>query len=276
MRTLKLIFYFLILLVGTYFVLSFYVDYQLAKKDYSDSYNDCRKVWSARGLYENFHQQNSIESIGRAFEEGAMGVEVDVRYDIQMQDFIVSHDYPYNKKNGKTLKLSELFEALGDDRYFWLDFKRLRHLSEQQTQDAIQRLYDISQKNSLYERIYVEGEAPIKLSRYREAGLHTIFDTHPVPESKVYLSELIINLYKMVFYFGNHSVMGLEYGELNDPVFGPETQELLKNVPVFLYHLPVDEALIDDMLAVKNVRAFIVGDSVSVNYFNKNSCDVNS
>ncbi|MBT7044157.1 MAG: hypothetical protein HN977_02095, partial [Gammaproteobacteria bacterium] len=111
---------------------------QLAKKDFSDSYNGCHKVWTARGLYGNGIDQNSIESIGAAFDIGAEGVEVDVRYDKKMQDFIVSHDYPYNKKNGKILKLSELFDALGDNHYFWLDYKKLRHLNEEQTQQAIQ------------------------------------------------------------------------------------------------------------------------------------------
>ncbi len=275
MRILKFFFYFFLLLVVIYFALVFYVDRQLGKKDFSDSYNDCHKVWSARGIYRTFKEQNSIESIRAAFEQGAMGVEVDVRYDVELKDFVVSHDYPYNLKNGKILTLAELFEAVGDDHYFWLDYKKLRFLNDEQTQQAIQRLFDISQKNNLTQRIYVENEAPKNLFKYRKAGLHTIFDTSPVPESMSFLSAFMINVYKMFFYFGDHSVMAMNYGALDDPVFGAKTRLRLKNVPVFLYHLPVDESLIDEMLAVKSVRAFIVGDSVSVNYFHKNSCNVN-
>ena len=254
----------------------FYVDMQLAKKDFSDSYNGCHKVWTARGLYGNGIDQNSIESIGAAFDIGAEGVEVDVRYDKKMQDFIVSHDYPYNKKNGKILKLSELFDALGDNHYFWLDYKKLRHLNEEQTQQAIQRLFEISKKNNLKDRIYIENEAPVNLLKYRKAGLHTIFDTSPVPESMSFVSALMVNLYKMFFYFGDHSVMAMNYGELDDPIYGEHTRERLKNVPVFLYHLPVDEALVDELMALKNVRAFIVGNNQSINFHNKNSCDKNS
>ena len=276
MRLLRIIFYFILLLVIVYFGMVFYVDMQLAKKDFSDSYNGCHKVWTARGLYGNGIDQNSIESIGAAFEQGAEGVEVDVRYDKKMQDFIVSHDYPYNKKNGKILKLSELFDAVGDNHFFWLDYKKLRHLNEEQTQQAIQRLFDISQKNNLKDRIYIENEAPINLFQYRKSGLHTIFDTSPVPESMSFVSALMINLYKMFFYFGNHSVMAMNYGELDDPIYGEHTRERLKNVPVFLYHLPVDEALVDELMALKNVRAFIVGNNQSINFHNKNSCDKNS
>ncbi|HHJ34340.1 MAG TPA: hypothetical protein ENJ87_01100 [Gammaproteobacteria bacterium] len=241
-------------------------------KDYSDSYDDCHKVWTARGLYGDGVEQNSVESIGTAFSEGAIGVEVDIFYDVEMQDFVVSHDRPYNRKNGKILLLADLFDAIGDDHYFWLDFKKIRHLTEEQVKASIERLYFISRKNNLQERVYIEGEAPINISRYRKAGFHTIFDTHPEPESTGLISTIMINAYKIVFYFGDHSVMGMEYGELDDPVFGKETRRRLKDIPVFLYHVPVDEGLVDDLLKIKNVRAFIVGNNQSVNYYDKDSC----
>ena len=273
MKFLRSIVYIIAFIVFVSYALTFYVDYQLSEKNFSNSYNDCRKIWTARGLYGNGVDQNSIQSIAAAFSEGATGVEVDVFYDIGIQDYIVSHSYPYSKKQGKILPLADLFEATGDGHYFWLDFKKLRHLSEQQVQDAIQRLFAISKKNNLHERIYVEGEAPVNISRYREAGFHTIFDTHAEAESMGLISTIMINAYKIVFYFGNHSVMGIEYGELDDPVYGPENRKRLKDVPVFLYHVPVDEALIDELLALKNVRAMIIGNNQSVNFHHKNSCD---
>ncbi len=257
-----------------YFSLDFYVDWQLAKKDFSDSYDDCHKVWTARGLYGDGIEQNSIESISAAFAQGAKGVEVDIRYDIGLNDFIVSHDYPYNKKNGRILPLSELFDAIGDDHFFWLDYKGLRRLSESQTDQAIQRLFAISTKNDLAQRIYVEGEAPLNIYRYRKAGFHTIFDTHPLSDNN-FFAPFVITLYKMLFYFGDHSVMGMEYGELENPIYGKTTRKLLKNVPVFVYHLPVSEPLIDELLTLENVRAFIVGNNQSVNFHHKNSCGLN-
>ncbi len=275
MKILRFFLKLFVLLAIVYFGLGFYVDYKLAQKNYSDSYNDCHKVWTARGLYGDGIDQNSIESISAAFEQGAKGVEVDIRYDIDMKDFIVSHDYPYNLKNGKLLTLGELFDAIGDDHYFWLDYKKLRYLNDEQTQQAIDRLFEISQKNNLKDRIYVENEAPVNLYKYRKAGLHTIFDTSPVPESMSVLSAFMINIYKMFYYFGDHSVMAMNYGDLNDPIYGEKTRRRLKNVPVFLYHLPVDEALIDELLKEENVKAFIVGNNQSVNYHYKNNCNFN-
>ena len=271
MRLLRYFFYFVLLLVGSYFLLAFYVDYQLDKQAFADAYDDCHKVWTARGLYGDGVDQNSIESIAEAFAEGAMGVEVDIHYDVDLQDYIVSHDYPYNKKNGKILPLSDLFDATGDGHYFWLDFKKLRRLSHEQALQAVDRLKAISQRNNLHQRIYVEGENPTNLALFRKAGFHTIFDTHPAPDDH-FLSAFMITVYKIFFYFGDHTVMGIEYGDLVNPVYGPNTRQRLGNVPVFLYHLPVDEALIDEMLALPAVRAFIVGNNQSVNFHSRNAC----
>ncbi len=160
MRILRYITYFIAVVVVASYVLIYYVDYQLANKDFSTSYNDCRKVWSARGLYGDGEEQNSIPSIKAAFDAGAMGAEVDIFYDVEMQDFIVSHSRPYSTKQGKLLSLAEMFEAVDDGHYFWLDFKKLSHLSEEQVQVTIQRLFSISKKNNQHERLYVEGEAP--------------------------------------------------------------------------------------------------------------------
>jgi len=262
----------IILLILTIYLLAKYVDFKLARKDLSDVYNDCHKVWTARGIYGQGVDENSIQSIGHAFAEGALGVEVDVFYDVALDDYIVSHNIPYELKNGRILPLRELFDALGDGHYFWLDFKKLRKLTRPQAQKAVQRLQQISQRNQLHQRIYVEGETPINLALFRKAGFHTIFDTHPEPSGSM-LAAVMITLYKLFFYFGEHSVMGMEYGDLERPVYGHETRQRLGRLPVFLYHVPVDEVLVDELLKIEMVRAFIVGNNQSVNFYHKNACD---
>ena len=263
-----------LLLTLAYFAVGTRVDHRLQDKDYSDAYNDCRKVWTARGLYGDGVPQNSIESISAAFDAGAQGVEVDIRYDKKLGDYIVSHDYPYNLKNGRLLTLKELFDTLGaryPGRYYWLDYKGIRHLDEHQA-GAVQRLLDISSGNGVRDYIYVEGEAPQALAPFRDAGFHTIFDTHPAPERMGFLSAFMIGFYKMVYYFGGFTVMGMEYGDLDDPVYGPKTRERLGPVPVFLYHVPVDDELIDELLPLPAVRAMIIGNNQSVNFHDRNAC----
>lgn len=66
--------------------------------------------------------------------------------------------------------------------------------------------------------------------------------------------------------------MGMAHGSVAEPVYGPDTQSSLGNVPVFLYHVPNDEALVDTLLAKKAVRVALVGRDASVNHFEKSGC----
>ncbi len=264
----EIFFYLLFIILLGYFILVYYVDYRLARKDFSYAYSDSRKVWTARGIYGDGVDENSIQSIGHAFSKGAMGVEVDVFYDVEMKDYIVSHGYPYQLKNGKILPLSELFNALGEGHFFWLDFKKLRRLKGQQVKDAVRRLKDISELGNLQKRIYVEGENPTNLVAFRRAGFHTIFDTHPAPDESLF-APFMLSVYRMFYYFGDHTVMGMEYGELKNPTYGENARKRLGRVPVFLYHVPVDEVLVDELLKMPSVRAFIVGNNQSVSFHHK-------
>jgi len=248
-----------------------YVDRQLVKMTFDDAYNDCNKIWSSRGIYGGEVEQNSLKSFAAAFAQGAQGVEVDVFYDVARNDYIVSHNFPYRKKEGKILLLSTLLESSGYAHYFWLDFKKLRKLSYQQALTAVQRLHDIAEYSNIKERIYIEGETPGKLALFRDAGFHTLFDTHPEAFGSV-LAPLVVNAFKMTFYFGNYTVMGMEYGALDRAVYSEKNRQRLGNVPVFIYHVPVDNALIDELLSLDPVRAFLVGNGQSDNHHSKNNC----
>ena len=262
--------YLVLAIIAGGYILILYVNFRLSNKDYSEAYDDARKIWTARGIYGEGVEENSIESIRHAFDEGAMGVEVDVYYDVEMNDYIVSHDRPYLLVKGRLLTLKELFDALGEGHYFWLDFKKLRFLTHQQALQAVQRLKAISENNGVQERIYVEGETPINLALFRKAALHTIFDTHPTTDNNL-LTPFAIAVYKIFFYFGKHTVMGMEYGSLDKPVYGNKTRNRLGKLPVFLYHVPVDESLLDELVDIQAVRALIVGNNQSVNFHYKKS-----
>ena len=130
-KTLK---YMLLTFIGlgvvSYFLVTSYVNHKLEQRSEYQTYDSCHKVWSARGLYQkgvaNGAIENSIESVALAFGKGGSGVEIDVRYDPESKHFFVTHDYPYIPQNGKLLTLNEMFEAVGRDGYFWLDYKNMR------------------------------------------------------------------------------------------------------------------------------------------------------
>jgi len=262
------------LMIG-YFLMMAYVNEQLKERDYTGVYNDCHKIWAARGLVVEGPNitpdgtQNSIESIRLAFTKGAVGTEVDHYYDVSRKKFIVSHDRPYNLKKGELLTLEELFFATGEDGYFWLDFKKLRHLNEHEIKAAVQRL-DAIALGDLRQRIYVEGEDPVNLSFFYRAGFNTIMDTHPLSDKNPF-APMVINLYKALFYFGDFTVMAMNYGEVNNPIYGSNTQKLMSNIPVFIYHVADKPALLAGLLRLASVRVVLMQNH-SLNRYGVDAC----
>lgn len=257
-----------------------YVDKQLQKNRDTGVYDACHKVWSTRGLYTKYRNQNSIQSMERAFKNGALGVEVDFYYDVKMDLFIVSHDHPvkdsdgnlvYTKKNGKLLTIEELLQTVGEGHYFWLDYKNLDKLSTEETKHAIAHLLNITQKGTIRDRLYIEGSNPLLLSMYANAGFRTILGIHPLRESNLF-SSLVISGYKIGYYFTNISGIALAYGATDDPVYGKETAKSLGTIPVFLFHVSDDKKLLHKLVRESNVRVLLVGRDLSLNRFEINNC----
>jgi len=255
----------------------FYVDLKLAENPRKSGYDSCFKVWATRGLVAKGNilpkSGNSIETIQRAFDSGARGTEVDLFYDPALKRYIISHDRPYNLKNGRLLTLEELLSATGDDHYFWLDLKKLGRLSKSEMKDAVSRLNDITGNTNIKSKLYIEGEDPINLGYFRDSGFKTIFDIRPLPEN-YRTNYFVVNLYKMFYYFNNFTVMAMKYGEIETPIFGVETQELLKHVPLFIYHVPDDKELIQDLSNLEQVNVIIEQDH-SINRYQLTNCGNN-
>lgn len=255
-----------------------YVDVQLERHPPAHVLPDCSKVWAARGLVpegraivRHTGTQNSIESVGRAFDHGALGSEVDVYYDVDLGGFVVSHDRnPYNLKGGRLLMLAELFEALGERGSFWLDLKKLRHLNAEDLRACVAHLERITAGGDLKQRVWVEGEDPLNLSAFRDAGFHTILDSHPLTDDNP-LTPFLIDGFKLVYWFGGYSVFAMNYGEPDDPIYGERTRRSLGNVPVFLYHVEDDRELLEDLTSLDAVRVILVVDQ-SVARYDVNAC----
>lgn len=252
-----------------------WVDQRLASRQYANVYDGCLKVWATRGLVVNRSPHdsragNNIESLTRAFEAGAVGSEIDVYFDSALDRFVVSHDRPYVTQNGRLLYLHELFEHFGDRYYWWLDFKNLRRLSTEEVHQAVNRLAGISQKGRLPSRIYIEGADPINLSVFRDQGFQTILDVHPLPESYP-LTRAAFGLFKLVYYFGDFTVMAMNSGTADEPIFGWAARDSLRNVPLFLYHAPGEAPFLINLVRETNVRVVLAGDH-RLNRYRLNAC----
>jgi glycerophosphoryl diester phosphodiesterase len=269
-----------ILLIVSYHILLAYAEHQLERRQFSNVFQDCTKVWSARGLYNQRSEQNSLQSMRRAFEHGAIGAEVDFHFDLELNQFIISHDHPkkdangkyiYPKKAGKLLTLEHFLAELGKDNYFWLDYKNLDKLNEQQTQQAIARLLKITQLNNMRERLYVEGSNPSILSKYTDAGFKTILAIFPLKQNNL-LASLSLNIYKIGFSFYDLTAMAMGYGEVENSKYGNKAQNILGKIPVFMFHVPDDMQTIQSLVNNKLVPVILVGKDLSIDRFNINSC----
>jgi len=266
------------LFIILFFVLSYngtlvYVNGNIFKKDRTDVYNDCSKVWSSRGLYTTYKEQNTITSIQKALDNGFKGVEVDFYYDIKSNSFIVSHNKPqkdsegilhYVMKNGKLLTLEELFLSTSKEHYFWLDYKNLDRLSDEETKSAIEHLDDITKEGDLRERLYIEGSTPNTLEKYTNAGYKTLFAFQPLKADSIF-SSISSNIYKIAYYFYNITAIAMPYGSVNNPKYSVQTQENLKGIPTFLFHVPDDEELLEKLISYEDVRVMLIGRDKSVN-----------
>ncbi len=249
-----------------------YVEQHMNEKNYSNVYNNPNIVWSSRGLYETSSEQNTMQSFKRAFDKGFIGVEVDCYYDVSLDKFIISHGQKkksdgtskYALKNGKLLTLEEVFSTLGEGHYFWVDYKNLDRLNEEESKKSIKRLEKIGSLHNLKERIYLEGSTPNHLAYYSDAGYKTLFAFGPLRENHM-LSSLSSNFYKMIFYFYDMSAIAIEYGSVENPKYGEKAEKNLKGIPVFLFHVPNETALLKELAKKEEVRVLLVGRDKSVN-----------
>ncbi len=148
-------------------------------------YTDCRKVWGHRGHPEPPDiPENTIASYRRAFDLGAPGVEMDVRYDPDRREYFIGrYDRGQAPPPGQRLLLQDVFAALGDRGYFWLDIKTIRYLNAAQAQQAAADMAALLDAYDLRERAIIESDRPSNLAYFAQAGLHTSYWVFNIDET---------------------------------------------------------------------------------------------
>jgi hypothetical protein len=148
------------------------------------------------------------------------------------------------------LMLDELLAQTDPTKHYWLDFKRHGRLSRAQAEAAAVRLAAIAERAGIARaRLWVEGTEPFNLMPFVHAGFRTIFDVHPPADSNPF-TPLATQLHKAVFLAGGFTVMGMNYGSQEAPIHGPVARQLLGDIPVFLYHVPTDRALLAELVRI--------------------------
>lgn len=213
------------------------VDYKFDRLVFTPVYSGCQKIWAHRGNAQN-HTPNSIESVNAAFDSGAIGTEIDVYFDLETEDYIVSHDYPYNLKNGRVLRLEEVFENVSNKYYYWLDFKNLKNLSEAQATSALGRLIDLLDKFALNKQVVVESTHSANLALFTSSNIFTSYWIRPRESSGWFSFMKRVYRYKLNLIMDKHAVISM-----NQKYYTEKVAEVFSNVPTHLFTVNTEERM---------------------------------
>ena len=207
------------------------IDYSFENKitKLNFDFDQTRKIWGHRGFWKNA-EQNSIEAYKAAFALGAPGTELDVFFDVKLQDFIVSHDFPYNLKDGRMLTLKNVFSEFGSNYKFWLDYKNLGDISTSEQHNSLKRLLELSTKYDIKDNLIVESQNQEALSEFTKKGFTTSYwvTFNETSGRKRYWTELY--KLKIGYVFDRFSTISMDY-----QIYSDQLKKALPNIPTLLF-----------------------------------------
>lgn len=266
-RIIKFIILVLFFSIVTFASVMGFIDFKFSRLKPKTMYSGCFKVWAHRGFFKE-NMENSIEAFNKAFDLGAVGTELDIFYDLEIKDYVVSHDYPYHLQNGRILKLEEVFKSVGERGYFWLDFKNLNSLSSQNAKSALSKLLDLLEKHTLTKKVFVESTDPNNLSVFSKAGLHTSYWIAPIENRNFFSFWFNIYKYKLDCLYGNFSGLSMHFGNFIGK-YGKKVEKIFSPVPIYVFTINDKDQLME-FIFKENVK-IILSDE---NYYQENACKV--
>lgn len=211
----------------------------------------CKKVWAHRG-YAATGGENSLQSIAEAYRRGAVGVEIDVLYDRELDDFVVSHDRPYTLFDGQPLLLESVLSLHSRSGFFWLDAKNLRSLSPLTAHRAIRRLATLIRRYQLTERAFVESSHPVYLSWLVDRGIHTSYAISPGDRRRnPPLYELHVAIMKLTYVS-----VGADAISMNAARYTPGTSTTFDRTPILLSTIN-DAILLRHLSAIPKMKVIL-------------------
>ncbi len=181
---------------------------------------DCLEGWAHRG-YVNAAEgikENTLASYEAAIARGAPGIEIDALYDVDLGEFIVSHDAPYHRReDGSLLTLGEVLQQFPQVNV-WLDAKNLSSLWPWEAAAAIDRLDDLLSREQRKQRVLVESRSPFVLRQLGKSGIYTALLVSPNPRHDAVSLWAVILASKLSFAIANPSGLSMSHGRYRDDV----------------------------------------------------------
>lgn len=206
---------------------------------------DGPQVWGHRGSGGRLAPENTPEAVVVAVREGFPGVELDIFYDPDANDIIVSHDPPVNGTGNPGISL-DAYDIPGST-FVWLDFKNLKSLQEKEVEAFVRKL----QGYEFARNTFVESTSLEKLRLLGQKDIKTVlwlsgWKLRLIPVFKYYLGSTGISavsvdyrsLSRVAPHFGKQSVFTFTVNDLQ------KIEEICqrKQVAVILTDLSGEEA----------------------------------
>lgn len=236
-----------VLLILTVLFVTFYLvtNYMFNSTVYDAKLTSTPQVW-AHAAYLDKSRSNPLNLIGKAFQNGASGVELDVFYDEKTQDFVLTHDNPYFRYEGKLFFLHQVFERFKQRGYYWIDFKNLSFSNYSKARDRMLKLLN---KYQLFHLVYVESTNGLLLRTYSSHGIRTIFW---IAYDRNWTRPFKFLYLKAIIGFSRFNGISSPYQRIGDPYF----MKTFGHLPIFLFTLN-RKSLFDHYVQRKNIHVIL-------------------
>jgi glycerophosphoryl diester phosphodiesterase len=237
-----------------------FINYKFFSHSVTNSfYSGSYKVWAHRGYYKQF-PENSIESLSEAFNRGARGVELDIFFDQELQNFIISHDIPDKSVKNELLTLEKVFSSLGKRGYFWIDFKQLESVHDINL--VVDKMEKLLTKFQLFEKVIIESPNGFLLRKFSQRGIHT---SYWIQLSSIKVLTLIKDCaYRVMIAFSNFSAISMDYRDYGDYI-----RKSYSHLPIHLFTVNDKEEASE---LIKNCAVKVVLSDEDYYYLTHESC----
>lgn len=204
------------------------------------------QVWAHRGG-GNLDTPNSIAGIKRAIYAGVTGLEIDIFFDKDLNDFVVSHNKPYDKIADNIQKLSQVLSFYPQKLYLWLDFKNLSLFN---AKHAIIKLNYLMQKYKLDKnKIIIESTNWYSLRDFSQESFQTCF--WPNISQHGHIQRLRVIFTRAIIGFSNFSAISAHYEN-----YQRTYQKYLSDIPTMVFTVN-DLKTMEEFKTKNNVKVIL-------------------
>jgi len=213
----------------------------------------CLEGWAHRG-YVNPEQgfpENSLASYQQAIALGAAGIEMDTYYDVELNDFIISHSKTYQlQADGTPLRLHDALTAL-PKVHIWLDAKNLYKLMPWQASKATARLKDMIGIAGRKDDVLIESRSPFYLRDLANAGFQTTLMISPETQHNALWLGAEITMHQLLFSVGQFNGISMNYSDYRGSVV-----DAFGQAPTYLATIN-DEKQLPIMIGQSQIKVFL-------------------